>query len=759
MSNQTAANDGEREKKTYKHPIPDRAAILAAIEKAGEPLSQDRVAEILRIQGPEKLEGLRRRLKAMTRDGQLMRNRKGRFGLVRKLNMVSGQISGHPDGFGFLVPDAGGPDVLINAGDMRQALHGDRVMVQVVDSDARGRPFGRIVEVLERAHQHVVGRLSVVRGVATLAPADSRISQSIVVPGADLGDARDGQMVVVELTQQPGPRHPPVGRVSEVLGDHMAPGMEIEVALRKHELPWRWPAEVSAEAAKFGELPSAEDRRGREDLRELPLVTIDGEDARDFDDAVWCERRRSGWRLIVAIADVSHYVKPDSALDQEAAERGNSVYFPSRVIPMLPESLSNGLCSLNPKVERLCMACEMEIDSRGRIRKHRFMNAVMRSAARLTYEQVAQALYQNDVHAVVEPVMPMLSELDRLYRALREAREERGALDLDLPETRIIFSDNQRIERIVPTVRNEAHRIIEECMLAANVSAATFLQAKKLPIPYRIHEPPTLDKLTDLRTFLGAIGLRLAGGKEPSPADYASLAARAQKRPDRFVIQSLILRSLSQARYSIENDGHFALGYDAYLHFTSPIRRYPDLIVHRAIKHALGGKERAPSERMVERASVHCSMTGRRADDATRDVIAWLKAEYMSDRVGDTFDGTITGVAAFGIFVQLDEVYVEGRVHITALGNDYYQFDPGHMSLRGERTGTVFSMGGPVRVRVARVDVDEAQIDFELVDPPGGPRRQGGRSGGKPGAKKQGEKPTAKKGARKGSRRRGGRGR
>ncbi|HEX7044497.1 MAG TPA: ribonuclease R [Burkholderiales bacterium] len=710
----------EREAARYEFPVPSREAVLALLAERGNPMSFDDITEALGVEGERDREAFARRLRAMERDGQLYRNRRSLYGLPQKMDLVRGRVVAHPDGFGFLVPEDGSADLFLPPRELRIALHGDRVLARVTGIDARGRRTGALVEVLERARRTVVGRYIASEGVGFVAPSDKRITQDIAIPAGAEGGARDNQIVVAEIVQPPTYRTGPVGRVVEVLGDHMAPGMEIEVAIRAHDIPHKWPAEALEEAGRFPAEVPAEAYHGREDLRELPLVTIDGEDARDFDDAVYAERQGRGWRLIVAIADVSHYVRPGSALDREALRRGNSVYFPQQVVPMLPEVLSNVLCSLNPQVDRLCMACEIAIGARGEIKKYRFFEAVMRSAARLTYTTVARLLVERDARLRKEhqALVPALENLYGVYRVLYAARLRRGAVDFELPETRIVYDENRKIERVVPLERTDAHRLIEECMLAANVCAADLLRKHKVPAPYRVHEGPTEEKLAELREFLFELGLTLGGGDSPQAAHYAKLLNAIAGRPDARLIQTVLLRSLSQAMYSVDNVGHFALGYEHYTHFTSPIRRYPDLLVHRAIK-AILRRERQPFTLVEAREwSDHCSMTERRADEATREVIRWLKAEYMHDKVGEEFDGIISGVTSFGVFVELNEVFVDGLIHIAALGNDYFQFEPGKHRLIGERTRSIYRLGDPIRVKVVRVDIDEARIDFEPVGQP-----------------------------------------
>jgi len=707
----------DREASKYEHPVPSREAILAHLKEVGEPLGFRELTESLGIAGERDLDAIGRRLRAMERDGQLLKNRRGQYGLIDRMDMITGRVIGHPEGFGFLVPDTGGEDLFLSPREMRLVLNGDRAVARVSGVDPRGRKEGSIIEVLERAHQTVVGRYVGENQVGYLVPSDKRISQDILIPRDAAGGARTEQIVVAEITEHPTRRSQPVGRIVEILGDHMAPGMEIEVAIRAYDLPHLWPQDVLTEVSGLApQVPDAA-KQGREDLRDVPLVTIDGEDARDFDDAVFCERIGKGYRLIVAIADVSHYVHPGTALDREALARGNSVYFPQNVIPMLPEILSNGLCSLNPLVDRLCMACEMEINARGDITAYRFFEAVMRSHARLTYTKVAAMLVDGDAalrneHALL---VPHLENLYALYKVLNKARQSRGAVDFELPETRIVYNEQRKIDRIVPVQRNDAHKLIEECMLAANVCAAEFLVKHKVPAPFRIHAGPPAEKLTALREFLFELGVQLGGGDEPKARDYAKLLASLGDRTDARLIHTVLLRSLSQAIYSPDNIGHFALGYDNYTHFTSPIRRYPDLLVHRAIRGLLRRERITDTIEAVQKYTDHLSMTERRADDATREVARWLKTEFMMDKVGEDFDGIISGVTNFGIFVELAEIYVDGLVHITALGGDYYHFDPAKHRLLGERTRRSFRLGDPVRVKVARVNVDEAKVDFELV--------------------------------------------
>ena len=704
-----------REKKSYENPLPSREFIIQVLEQQGMPLSDARLAELLDI-APWEREPFSRRLSAMERDGQLMVNRKGALCVVAKLDLIKGRVQGHPDGFGFLVPDDGGPDLFLSPKEMHKALHNDRVIGREIGMDRRGRREGAIVEVLESVNRKIVGRLHEQQGIFFVVAEDKRISQDILVPPGEAGNAKSGQVVVAEMLAQPSRQAEPTARVIEVLGNYADPGMEIEIALRKHDLPHVFSADARKLAAKLPAGVRKTDLKGREDLRHLPLVTIDGETAKDFDDAVYCEPQGRGFRLVVAIADVSHYVKPGDALDHDARERGNSVYFPRRVIPMLPEELSNGLCSLNPQVDRLCMVCDMTVTHKGEVKQHKFYPAVMHSHARLTYTLVAAMLYGDDESARRQyaPLLPHLENLDRVFRALLTAREARGAVDFESLETQMVFDDQGKIERIVPVVRNDAHRLIEECMLAANVCAAHFLESEQHATLYRIHEGPTPEKLERLRDFLRGFGLDLTGGDEPQPKDYAKLRDRIKDRPDAALFQTVMLRSMQQAIYSPENVGHFGLAYPAYAHFTSPIRRYPDLLVHRSIKAALAGGTYAPAD--WDEIGVHCSQTERRADEATRDVEAWLKCYYMQEKVGESFTGTITAVTSFGIFVALDDIFIEGLVHISELGSDYFHFDAGRHELLGERTRKAFRLGDRVAVTVARVDLESTKIDFLLAE-------------------------------------------
>ncbi len=709
----------EREAEKYEHPIPSREFILEFLTERSRPATLPQLLTELNLNESHEKEALRRRLIAMVRDGQLMKNRRGLYGALDKMDLIVGRVVGHKDGYGFVIPDDGSDDLFINARQMRMAFHDDKVLARVTNVNHRGRREGAIVEVIEHNTHEIVGRLLSESGSLLVQPTNKRISQDILIPLDAAGTAKPGQMVVVELTSQPGPTTRAVGRIKEIMGDHMAPGMEIDVAIRNHELPHEWPDEVVQEAARFAKEVSPDATQNRMDLRHLPFVTIDGEDAKDFDDAVYCASRGSGWVLYVAIADVSHYVRPHSALDKEALNRGNSVYFPGQVIPMLPEVLSNGLCSLNPNVDRLALVCEMTINATGKITAYEFHEAVFRSKARLTYNQTYRMIVENDVELQKQfsELVPHVRELFTLYYLLHKTRKKRGSIDFDLPETKIIFGEDRKIERIVAMTRNDAHRLIEECMLCANICAARFLLKNDFPGLFRVHEGPSPEKLMDLRKFLNEHGLKLPGKEQPTPGDYAKLLNSIVERPDAHVIQTVLLRSLSQAIYHPENKGHFGLAFDAYTHFTSPIRRYPDLLVHRSIRSILREKP-IPSEKEVsyEKYGEHCSMTERRADEATREAVNWLKCEYMLDKVGEEFPGVISSVTSFGIFVELTDIYVEGLIHISLLPNDYYHFDPLRHEMYGERSGVRYRLGQPIHVKVVRVDLDEGQIDFMLSD-------------------------------------------
>ena len=705
-----------REQTRYENPLPSREFILDVLAKEGVPLSRERLGELLEIDEGEE-EMFNRRLQAMERDGQLIRNRKGAICVPDKLDLIKGTVQGHPDGYGFVIRESGGDDLFLDGKEMRKVLHGDKVMVRMVGLDRRGRPEGAIVEILQHVNQRLIGRLFVEHGVNYVVAEDKRISQDILIaPGSEAG-AKPGQVVMVELINHPSLHSEAVGRIVEVVGNYADSGMEIEIALRKHQLPFLWSTEIESIAKKLPKKVLKKDLTAdRIDLRDLPLVTIDGETAKDFDDAVYCEKQGKGFRLIVAIADVSHYVTEGDALDREARSRGTSVYFPRRVIPMLPEALSNGLCSLNPAVDRLCVACDMVVTPTGEVKKYKFYPAVMHSHARFTYTEVA-AMLENPTGETATKYAALLEPIQRLYalfQVLLKTREKRGAIDFETTETQLIFDDVGKISAIVPVVRNDAHRLIEECMLAANVCAADFLATNEHPALYRVHAGPNPEKLESLREFLREFGLGLTGGDEPKASDYAKLLATVKVRPDFQLIQTVMLRSLMQAVYSPDNLGHFGLAYPAYAHFTSPIRRFPDLVIHRSIKAVLKGERYQPGN--WKELGVACSQTERRADEASRDVLSWLKCYYMRDRVGEELLGTVSAVTGFGLFVALTDLYVEGLVHISELGSDYFHFDQAKHQLLGERTGKRYRLSDRIRVRLVRVDLETSKIDFVLAE-------------------------------------------
>jgi ribonuclease R len=751
-----------READRYENPIPSREFILELLDKGGQPLTTQQIAAHFKLFDEEREEALRRRLGAMVRDGQIEANRRGAYTPLAENALIKGRVSGHPDGFGFLIPEDGSADLLLTSREMRRVFHGDIVLAREAGYDHKGRREGQIVRVVEKRMKSLVGRYHEDAGNAYVISDNPRVTQEITITGSDLVPSA-GQCVTVEVIDYPTNRTTATGRVTEILGDFLAPGMEIDIAIRNFEIPHVWPVEVEREAARIDPLVQEEDKLNRVDLRDLPLATIDGEDARDFDDAVYCEKRRGGFRLIVAIADVSHYVRTGSALNEEALKRGNSVYFPQQVVPMLPEALSNGLCSLNPHVDRLCMVCDMNISTAGRVTDYKFYEAVMHSQARLTYNKVSDLLEHPDTDAgkkVASDYANVVAPVQRLYelfKVLRVTREKRGALDFDSNETRIIFGTDRKIEKIVPVTRNKAHMLIEECMLAANVCAADYVAKNKLPALYRNHEGPRDEKLSKLRNYLGALGIPFTAGKKPKPADFQAVLEKIQDRPDAHVIQTMLLRSLTQAVYAPENLGHFGLAYEAYGHFTSPIRRYPDLLLHRVIRAKLRGERTvmqaigagisrmrgqpqakkpasdAPDMGQMLALGEHCSMTERRADEATRDVMAWLKCEYMREHVGEEFDGVIAGVTTFGVFVELTDIYVEGLVHISNLKGDYYEFDATMQKLVGSKSGVQFALGDTVRIKVAAVNLDSRKMDFDLVDGgskhrKSGTEKTGGRS-------------------------------
>ena len=723
----------KREKQRYEHPLPSREWIIELLEQKGVPSKIEVLARELSIT-EEEYEFFERRLKAMARDGQVLINRRGAVCAADKLDLVKCRVEAHKDGFGFAVPltPTKDGDFVLYERQMRGIMHGDIVTVRPAGIDRRGRREGTVLDIVERAQSKVVGRFYMDRGVAILEAEDKRLNQSIVLEPDSVAHFKpeSGQVIVGEIETYPEQNRPAVAKIIEVLGDYADSGMEIEIAVRKHHLPHQFSEACAKAAKKIPDHVRKSDLKGRVDLRDLPLVTIDGETARDFDDAVFAEKIGRNYRLVVAIADVSHYVRPDDAIDTDAQERSTSVYFPRRVIPMLPENLSNGICSLNPDVERLCMVCDMVITYAGNIKEYRFYPAVMRSHARLTYNQVWDWISDDLDH----PHKAQIDTLYKLFKILQKKRFERGAVEFESVETQMLFDDNGKIEKIVPVVRNDAHKLIEECMLAANVCAAEFLMKNKHTALFRNHLGPTPEKLATLREQLGLLGLQLGGGDNPTPKDYATLAEQFKGRPDAELLQVMMLRSMQQAVYEPHCDGHFGLAYEAYAHFTSPIRRYPDLTVHRAIKAVLNQQTYTPNKSW-QALGVHTSFCERRADDASRDVENWLKTYYMRDKVGEIFEGKISGMTNFGLFVTLDGIHIDGLVHISDLGEDYFNFRPEIMAIEGERSGVRFNMGDKVSVRVARADLDTSKIDLTLIS--------GGSSG-----KKRRAKTTAQTGSK-----------
>lgn len=724
------------EAERYENPIPSRLYIMEYLERRGAPVSHLVLCRELGINDNSQKEALMFRLKAMIRDGQLLQNRKNAFALISKLNLIKGVVQGNKEGFGFLIPDDGGEDLYLSPREMRRLFDGDRAVVRESGVDHRGRREGQLVEVLERNTTNIVGRYYTESGAAFMVPENPRISREIIVQPGPLMPT-EGQYILLEIIRQPGHRNMPMGIVKEILGGRTDAGMEVEVAVRTHNIPHGWPEDVEKQCKGFTTVVAESDREFRVDLRKTPFVTIDGEDARDFDDAVYCEPKKGGgWRLFVAIADVSNYVRPGSALDKEAVNRGTSVYFPGHVIPMLPKVLSNGLCSLNQEVDRLAMVCEMTISNKGKISGYKFYESVISSHARMTYTQVWDMLSLSDqgrkLRKQYKPLVPYLEHLYSLYKTLVLVRAERGTIDFDTVETQIIFGRHRKIEQIVPRVRNDAHKLIEECMLCANVCAAKFLEKHNLPGLYRVHEGLTLEKKLNLNSFLGSLGLALPSGKI-TPRDIQELLLKVKDRPDYHVIQTVVLRSMSRAVYSGDNQGHFGLAFKAYAHFTSPIRRYPDLLVHRAIRHIIrseissrhvirAGGSPIPGKRIypytagdIQSLGGRCSATERRAALATRDAMDWLKCDYMQQHIGQTFIGIVSSVTGFGLFVELKDVFVEGLVHVTSLPDDYYIYDSVHHCMRGERTGRRFGLGDELEVMVSKVDLDDKKIDFELL--------------------------------------------
>jgi ribonuclease R len=719
-----------REAERYAQPIASREAILALLAASEGPMLAEELAVRLQLTEPDRYEALAKRLGAMVRDGQLLQNRRGGFAPAAQMDLVPGTVIANPEGFGFLRPESGGDDLFLPPFEMRKVMHGDRVLASVTGMDRRGRKEGAIVEVLERRVSRLIGRFSMEAGVSFVVPDDKRIQRNLLIPPDARNDAQDGQLVVCELTHAPDGRREPIGKVIAVLGDKLTPSLVVETAIHGHDLPYEFPQEVLDEAAAVPLQVNASMIGGRVDLRDLPLVTIDGADSKDFDDAVYCESNRkgmrisnrSGYRLVVAIADVSHYVRPGTPLDEEAQKRATSVYFPGFVVPMLPETISNGICSLNPKVDRMCFVCDMQVNKSGEVTGAKFYEAVMRSHARLTYDQVWKAVGEDDAQAQAQigpDLLPHVKRLHELYGLLSKARERRGAIEFETSETRFVLDNRGEVVQAGMQVRNDAHKLIEECMIAANVQAARFLLEKGIPAPYRVHDRPPESKYADLLEFLKEFKLSMPAWSKVEPRDFTALLKKIRERPDVALLESVLLRSQSLAVYTPENAGHFGLALDAYAHFTSPIRRYPDLLVHRAIKYALtGGKVEKfkYSPREMAALSLQCSERARRADEAEREVDERYRAAWMEQHVGGRFDGVISGVTSFGLFVELDQSKVNGLVHVTQLPHDYYHFDPIRKTLSGERRGLSFRLGDRVRVVVMKASLEERKIDFKLVE-------------------------------------------
>ncbi|WP_312309893.1 ribonuclease R [Stenotrophomonas indicatrix] len=710
-----------REAEKYEQPIASREAILALLERCEGPQTAEELGARLGLTAPDRAEALSRRLGAMVRDGQLVQNRRGGFAPIQTLNLVTGVVIANPEGFGFLRPVEGGDDLFLPPYEMRKVMHGDKVLARVTGIDHRGRREGSIARVLERGMTRLIGRFSVEMGINYVVPDDKRIQRNVQVPPDQTGGANDGQLVVCELTQAPDSRRPPIGRIIAVLGDKLTASLVVETAIHGHELPFEFPQEVLDEAASVPLVVEPAMIGGRVDLRSTPLVTIDGEDAKDFDDAVYCEPNADGFRLVVAIADVSNYVRPGTPLDDEAQKRATSVYFPGFVVPMLPETLSNGICSLMPKVDRMCFVCDMQIDREGQVTGSRFYEAVMNSHARLTYTQVWQAVGEDDAgaKAFIGELLPQVQRLHQLYKVLSKARSKRGAIEFESSEVRFVLDNRGEVTQAGMLVRNDAHKLIEECMIAANVEAAKYLLSRHVPAPYRVHEKPPETKYADLLEFLKEFKLSLPPWSKVRPGDYTKLLKKIRDRPDATLLESVLLRSQSLAVYSPDNNGHFGLALEAYAHFTSPIRRYPDLLVHRAIKHALSGKpldKFTYTAREMAALALQCSERERRADEAEREVDERYRAAWMEKHVGGQFDGVISGVTSFGLFVELADSKVQGLVHVTQLPQDYYKFDATRKTLTGERRGSSYRLGDQVRILVLKASMEERKIDFRLVE-------------------------------------------
>ncbi len=761
-------NTKQEKSKNKKHTRLRGDVVLTFLKQKSEPIATRVLAQVLGQGGKRGIEETYKTLEFLREQGKITQVGRNQWAIQTEVKEVLGKIIGHAEGRGFVSPVDGGEKIFLRNHDMNEVLHGDTVKVRITGRDKRNKRFGQITEIIERGAETIVGRFFIERGLSFIVPNDQRISQDIFIPPDSLkklgSQPESGQVVLCKITQYPTRNFQPVGEVVEILGDYLAPGMEIEIAKSEFEIPSEWPTEISKETSKLPAEVFGDDFPNRNDIRELPLVTIDGSDARDFDDAVFCETTENGgYRLVVAIADVSHYVKNKTALDSEAWLRGNSVYFPRQVIPMLPEVLSNGLCSLNPDVDRLCMVCDMEIDSKGNIIGFEFYQAIMHSHARLIYEQVADYLnsekseqdaknlpISQDAPAVIESIL----HLETLAKILGAKRREKGSIDLNIAEAMIIFNDDRKVDKIIPRERNFAHRLIEECMLAANVCAADALEGSKLAGIYRVHEQPDEDKVEDTRAFIRQFDAILPGGNEPTPLDYTTLLNKLpEDTVETKIINQALLRSFKQARYAEDNDGHFALAFPSYTHFTSPIRRYSDLHVHRQLKRLIDDENAKDNDNMFENVvamAEQTSMTERRAEKASRAVIQWLKCEYMSHKVGEKFTGTIITVVEFGLFIELDKYYVEGLVHIANLGDDYYVYDENTRSLRGESSGLNYQAGQKVNITVSRVDLEQKRIDFDITDKISSKSKNGSKGKNTPYNKSNNQKDSHKKSSKKG---------
>ena len=705
--------------KPYKHPIPNRNDLLDMLTDVGKPLKVEPIMQSYGLKGQRMRSLLIDQLQDMVRAGQILENRRGEFCLTAKLDLITGKVSGHRDGFGFVIRDDGDPDdIFLSAREMRSLFDGDRVSIRIVGDDHRGRSQGELVDVLERGTQEIAGQFIRERGIGVVIPDNAKLSHRVLIAKGESANAKHGNMVVVEILDYPTHVEQATGRITTVIGAPGEKGIATDVAIHAHGIPFKWPDAVRQEVKDFGSEVPEKSKEGRTELRDVDLITIDGADARDFDDAVYCRKSENGWRLLVAIADVANYVSIGSALDKEAIVRSTSVYFPDRVVPMLPEVLSNGLCSLNPMVDRLCMVCDMRVSTSGKVTKATFFEGVMKSKARLTYSQVGDFLSGESKTSVPKDLQRSVRDLHDLYKAFAKQRGRRGAIEIDLPQTKFKLNDDGEIDRIEVVPRNDAHRLIEECMIAANVEAARFLKKHKIPGLYRVHPKPDTDRFNDLRLYLLSLGLKVPHPDHVEPRHFTALIEQVKDRPDSAAITMAMLRSLTHAEYSPSNVGHFGLALESYAHFTSPIRRYPDLLVHRAIRHIVrGGKPGAYdyNGKEMERLGAITSAHEKRAEEATRDVEAWLKCQYMEGHLGEEFDGVITGVTNFGVFVQITELMTDGLVHVTSLANDYYKYDAGSQRLVGERSGHTYSLGEEMRIRVQRVDMETRKIDFRPV--------------------------------------------